>query len=193
LKGPPALRELFDDVRDHVERLGIPYAVMGGIAATAWGMPHFTKDVDLALGVGAADAAPQLRTLDAAGYVVPEEFLGGWTDRLAGTRKLSVRKFIGDHVWDADLFLQESDVLRSVIARRRVVDLDGRMTPLVSPDDLVLFKLVAWRPKDQGHLDDLLLVVGPLDDAYLATWAEKLGVRERLEAQWRRSGRTPPG
>jgi len=192
VKGPAAVRELFDDVRNHVEGLNVPYAVMGGIAATAWGMPHFTHDVDLALGVGAADAGPLLRALDAAGYLVPDEFLRGWTDRLAGTRKVVVRKFIGEHVWDVDLFLQESEFLGSVIARRRIVDLDGRMTPLVSPEDLVLFKLVAGRPKDQGHLDDLLLVVGPLDDAYLVSWAEKLGVRDRLAAQWQRSGRTLP-
>ena len=60
---------------------------------------------------------------------------------------------------------------------------------MITPEDLVLFKLVAWRPKDQGHLIDLLLVVGPLDDTYLATWADRLGVRDRLEEQWRRSGR----
>lgn len=28
-----------------------------------------------------------------------------------------------------------------------------------------------------------------LDDAYLAAWADRLGVRDRLLDQWRRSGR----
>jgi len=87
------------------------------------------------------------------------------------------------------------DELRAVLdkaaalARRVFVELDGRRTPMITPEDLVLFKLVAWRRKDQSHLDDLLLVVGPLDDKHLAAWADKLGVRDRLEEQWRRSGR----
>ena len=89
--------------------------------------------------------------------------------------------------------IAESEFLRSALARRRVVDLDGRPTPLVSAEDVVVLKLVAWRPKDQGDLDDLLLVVGPLDEAYLRTWAIRLDIEERLEEAWRRAGRIPPG
>jgi hypothetical protein len=162
---------------------------MGGLAASHWGLPHFTYDLVVAVGVSAQDSVEFLRKLDDEGFIVPDQFRAGWTDRLAGTRKVVVKKLAGGHVWDVDVFLEESDFLRSVMARRRFVDLDGRQTPMVSPEDLVLFKLVAWRPKDQGHLDDLLLVVGSLDDAYLAAWAGRLGVRDRLEEQWRRSGR----
>jgi hypothetical protein len=189
VKGPAPLREVFDDLRDVLDRMATPYAVMGGIAASAWGLPHYTQDIDIAVGVAATDAGPVLQALADAGFVVPDEVLRGWSDRLAGTRKVTIRRFAGDTIWDVDVFLEESDYLRSVLSRRKVVNLDGRTTPLVTPEDLVLFKLVAWRRKDQAHLDDLLLVVGPLDDAYLASWADRLGVRVRLEEQWRRSGR----
>ncbi len=189
MKGPAPLRQVFDDVRDVLEGAGVPYAVMGGIAASSWGMPHYTHDVDIAVGLDAASAVSILRRLADAGFIVPDEVLRGWSDGLAGTRKFTVSKFVGENVWDVDVFLEESEFLRSVMSRRTTVDLDGRLTPLVTPEDLILFKLLAWRPKDQGHLDDLLLVVGPLDDAYLAAWADRLGVRDRLEEQWRRSGR----
>ncbi len=191
MKGPAPLRQLFDELRDTLDRLGVAYAVMGGIAVSYWGLPHFTHDVDVALGVQAASTRPLLDRLAEEGFIVPDQFLRGWTDELAGTRKVAVNKFIGGHVWDVDLFLEESDFLRSVLARRVRIDLDGRATPLITPEDLVLFKLVAWRDKDRGHLNDLLLVVGPLDDAYLATWAQRLGVGDRLEELWRRSGRAP--
>ncbi len=189
MKGPSPLREVFGELRDSLERLGIAYAVMGGVASTHWGLPHYTQDLDIAVGVSAEDAPAMMKSLEDEGFIVPDQFRGGWTDRLAGTRKVVVKKFAGGHVWDIDVFLQESDFLRSVLARRRIVDLDGRATPMITAEDLVLFKIVAWRPKDQGHLDDLLLVVGPLDDAYLAAWADKLAVRDRLEEQWRRAGR----
>ena len=189
MKGPAPLLELLDDVRTALDRLGVHYAMMGGVASTHWGLPHFTHDLDVAVGVNAEGCAEFLRNLDQDGFIVPDQFRGGWTDQLAGTRKVVVKKFVGGHVWDVDVFLAESDFLRSVMARRVDVDLDGRRTPMITPEDLVLFKLVAWRPKDQGHLIDLLLVVGPLDDTYLATWADRLGVRDRLEEQWRRSGR----
>jgi len=189
VKGPAPLRELFDELRDALERLGVPYAVMGGVAASHWGLPHYTHDLDIAVGVDAEHVVPLLRKLDDEGFIVPDQFRTGWTDQLAGTRKLVVKRFVGGHVWDVDVFLEESDFIRSVLARCVRLDLDGRMTPVITPEDLVLFNLVAWRDKDRGHLNDLLLVVGPLDDAYLAEWADRLGVRDRLEEQWRRSGR----
>ena len=192
MKGPAPLRELFDDLRDILEKSGVPYAVMGGIAASAWGLPRFTHDVGVAVNLRASETGPLLQVLEERGYVVPEEFRSGWSDRLAGTRKLAVKRFLGKHVWDVDIFLAESEFLRSALQRRRVVDLDGRETPLVTPEDLLVLKLVAWRPKDQGDIDDLLLVVGPLDEEYLGAWTRRLGVRDRLDEAWRRAGRSPP-
>lgn len=45
MKGSEPVRELLAEARDLLERERIPYAVMGGIAASAWGMPHSTHDV----------------------------------------------------------------------------------------------------------------------------------------------------
>jgi hypothetical protein len=192
VKGPAPLRGLFDELRDALDQLDVPYAIMGGIAASVWGIPRFTHDIDIVVDRKASETGPLLQALAGRGYVVPEEFLRGWTDRLAGTRKLAVRRLVGGHVWDVDVFLAESDLLRSALARRRIVDLDGRPTPIITPEDVVVLKLVAWRPKDQGDLDDLLLVVGSLDEEYLREWAGRLGVGDRLEEAWRRAGRPPP-
>ena len=189
MKGPSPLRALFDHLRDALERLDVPYAVMGGVAVSFWGLPHFTHDIDVAVGVSARDAIGFLARLEGDGFLVPDAFRTGWTDQLAGTRKLVIKKFVSGHVWDVDIFLEESDFVRSVMARRQFVDLDGRRTPVVTIEDLVLFKLLAWRDKDRGHLNDLLLVAGMLDEAYLTSWADRLVVRDRLEEQWRRSGR----
>lgn len=170
---------------------GLPWHKFKSIAASAWGLPRFTHDIDIAVDLRATDVAPLLHALEERGYVVPEEFRRGWSDQLAGTRKVAVKRVLGKHVWDVDVFLAESEFLRSALRRRRVVDLDGRETPLVTPEDLIVLKLVAWRPKDQGDIDDLLLVVGPLDEPYLREWTARLGIRDRLDEAWRRAGRTP--
>jgi len=189
VKGPGPLRQVFDELRDSFATRNVPYAVMGGLAASHWGLPHVTFDLDVAVGFHARDVKTLLAGLEEDGFIVPDQFRAGWTDSLAGTRKVAVRKFMDRHVWTIDVFLDESEFMDSVLSRRVTVESIGRPTPLITPEDLVLFKLVAWRDKDRVHLDDLLLVVGPLDDKYLAAWAEKLGVRDRLEEQWRRSGR----
>ena len=53
---------------------------------------------------------------------------------------------------------------------------------LVSPEDLILLKLIASRPRDFVDIDDVLFVQGSLDEEYLAThWAERLDVLAELE------------
>jgi hypothetical protein len=52
--------------------------------------------------------------------------------------------------------------------------------PVCSAADLVLFKLVAWRRKDQIDLDDVLWVQGVPERSYLEQWARALGVEDRL-------------
>ena len=39
--------EYIDRLVEVLERTGIPYAIVGGLAAIAWGVPRFTQDVDL--------------------------------------------------------------------------------------------------------------------------------------------------
>jgi protein gp37 len=56
---------------------------------------------------------------------------------------LNRRLFIEENGIDIDMFLSESDFQRELIARCRSADLDGATVSLVSPEDLVLLKLIA--------------------------------------------------
>jgi hypothetical protein len=52
---------------------------------------------------------------------------------------------------------------------------------LVSPEDLILLKLIAGRPRDYGDIEDIFFVQGQLDESYLRRWAAPLGITDRLE------------
>src|SRR5437762_1863774 len=52
-----------------LEPLGLRMAVMGGLAVSAWKHARATRDVDLLVGVEAADVGALLETLRAAGFV----------------------------------------------------------------------------------------------------------------------------
>ena len=51
-----------------VEQLGLPAAVMGGIALTAWLHPRNIRDVDLLLGTSSTDPDTLLREMQAHGF-----------------------------------------------------------------------------------------------------------------------------
>ena len=52
----------------------------------------------------------------------------------------------------------------------------------MTPEDLILLKLLANRPSDQGDIADVLFVQGQLDEDYLKKWAGALEITDRLTA-----------
>ena len=65
--------------------------------------------------------------------------------------------------------------------RRARQPLDDRPVWLVSPEDLILLKLIAQRPRDLADVGDVLFMQGQLDESYLRRWAAALGVAARLQ------------
>ncbi len=58
---------------------------------------------------------------------------------------------------------------------------EGQPVSLVTAEDLILFKLIASRPRDLIEVQDVLFTQGDLDEAYMLRWAQELGVAEKLE------------
>lgn len=67
--------------------LGARFALVGGLAVSAWGQPRYTRDVDLAVAVDADEEAERLvRELAARGYEVVTIIEQTKTKRLATAR-----------------------------------------------------------------------------------------------------------
>lgn len=174
------VQDVLFEVVDTLGSLGIDYALMGGLAVRFYAMPRPTQDVDLNLATTPDESVELLQELDKAGFDVPDAYAAGWADRVAEMPIVKVKRFLGHRSIDIDLFLTASAFQRSMMDRRREFTYEGRPLWLVSPEDLVLLKLVADRPRDRIDVQDLFFALGDLDDAYLDLWAEKLRVTEKL-------------
>jgi hypothetical protein len=171
---------LFDMVQI-CEQMKLEYAVMGGLAVRVHGIPRPTFDVDFQLTIPQAawsnffDLATQL------GYQISEVFLRGWRDEVGGMPVVKM-KFFADQgkTIDVDIFVNDTAYQNRVMQRRRTVEFDGRKLWFVSPEDLILLKLLAHRPRDLSDVADVLFVQGELDQAYLHHWATHLGIADRL-------------
>lgn len=159
----------------------IPYAVMGGLAVRAYGVPRPTYDVDVTISVD-TDRLPALyQEVKAAGYTVPEAYLSGWVDRIAEMPLVKFRIYRPDRSVDVDVFLAETAFQREIMSRRKESELDVGAAWLVTPEDLILLKLIAGRPRDLGDVQDVLFMQGELDEPYMHRWAEELGVAAALD------------
>lgn len=157
-----------------------PCAVVGGAAIIARVQPRFTDDLDLAITVSPTDHQRLLTLARAHGYDFdPKEtrdFIEGGLVRLWGPP--SKEAGIG-----LDLLFTVDPLTRSVVQRATPMQIFDVWLPVASPEDLLLMKLEANRGVD---VDDAIgiktVFASSLDREYLNDWADKLGIRARLDA-----------
>jgi hypothetical protein len=177
-----SLERVFHDFVQLFERLNVPYAVMAGLAVRAHGIPRPTYDVDLTILVDRNRLPAVIDEIRRIGYDVPEQYDKGWVDNASGLPFLKAATYIEGRALVTDIFLAETDFLRSLIARRIRDRVNGFDAWFVTAEDLILLKLIANRPRDIADIADVLIMQLQLDEQYLRHWADILGVRNRLDA-----------
>lgn len=138
---PPSADEIARRVADALETAGIPYALGGAVALAFAGTPRATRDVDVNVFLDTPDADRILGAFKGAGAVV---------DDAVARRRMEER---GDFVASVegmrvDVFLAFSPVHEEIARRRRREPLRGRPAWVLSPEDLLVFKLIFNRLKD---------------------------------------------
>jgi len=171
------------EIIDSLDAQRVDYVVMGGLAVRALAIPRPTNDVDLTILCSREKLSGLLSNWQSKSIQVPEIYLTGWLDRVADMPLVKLKTQISpEHSVDLDIFLCETEFQRSLISRRIQAEIDDqRSIWIVSPEDLVLLKLIANRPRDLIDVADVLFVQGQLDEAYMKHWADRLGIPERLQ------------
>lgn len=162
-----ALGELFRRAVDVLTGLKVPYAVYGGIAFPVWGHPVTTDDADFVVHIHEGNVARVLGVFRQAGFHVPDRaetllFIDTWVTLTLGGR-------------DVDLALGTTDFDAEALKRAVRIRIFDRDVPVVTAEDLILYKVVSHRHKDLGHVEVILKRQGrKLDPAYLRAWAQRI-------------------
>lgn len=153
---------------------------MGGMAVRAHGLPRPTYDVDIAILIDRDELPTLFDEIDSAGYDIADVYKSGWADSVAGMPVVKATTFDDGRAIVADLFLAETEFLRVLVDRRLQDEVDGVRTWLISPEDLVILKLVADRDRDRADVQDILAMNPTLDQEHLKYWSGQLGVADNL-------------
>ena len=166
-----------------LERLALPYCVTGSVAASVYGEPRLTADIDVVLLVGVHDIAA-LRTAfpETEYYVPPDETL-----RLELARARGMFNLIHHAThFKADVYVAAQDALhRWALEHRRRIDLDGGGAWIAPPEYVILRKLEWLREGGSDkHVRDIRFVLAAtsVDRSFLEQHVAGLGLGE----QWRR-------
>lgn len=130
---------------DSLDGAGIPWALGGALAlAYATSEPRGTRDIDVNVFVGSADAPAVFAALP-AGVVFNE------ADVVEATTRDQVRLW-----WDAtpiDLFFAADPFHLDVAGRCRTVPFESRRIRVLSAEDLAVFKALFDRTKDWADIE----------------------------------------
>lgn len=157
----PVIRALMEII-DALDQREIDYALMGGLAVRAHAIPRPTNDVDLTVVCSTERFQDLLRDLGSDCVQVPEIYLTGWLDRVAEMPMVKLKTHLDpEHAVDLDIFLCETEFQQSLMSRRIPVEMDPqRGVWIVTPEDLILLKLIANRPRDLIDVAEVLFIQG---------------------------------
>lgn len=156
----------------------IAYMLTGSLATSYYARPRMTRDIDLVVALDAA-AAHRLTGVLGQDYHADAEAIA---EALRLRRPCNVIHL--PTVVKIDLIpRREGDYRLAEFERRRRVDFAGVGLWIASREDLVLSKL-EWARESGSELqmrDVRQLLEGPLDSAYLNSWAHRLGLEALLK------------
>ena len=154
---------LFEPIFDALNRAGVRYVVVGGVAVVLHGHPRLTADLDLAVdlsptaarraidaltGLGLRPRAP----VEASGFADPDTRARWAAER--GMRVFSLQD-PDDPLRVVDLFVENPIDFEELWSGSEVVALSGTTARVASIPDLIRLKRLAGRPEDALDVEAL--------------------------------------
>ena len=163
--------ELLSKISVCLNRHNLPYMIIGGQAVLLYGEPRLTRDIDITLGVN----IEHLNKL------------------LAAVKELSLKVIPKDK----DSFVKETMVLPTIeeatgirvdfifaftpyeihaIKRVKKVIIMGQEVAFASPEDLIIHKIFAGRPRDMEDVRFIIIKNPGIDRKYIRNWLREVEV-----------------
>jgi hypothetical protein len=154
---------------------GVPLVLVGGVAVSLLGRPRVTRDVDAVVFLAEDRWAAFLASGAAFGFFPRASDVLAFAQQ---TRVLLVAHQPSGI--DADLSFAALPFEEEMRARATTADIGGAPVPLPTPEDLIILKAVAHRPRDLADIEGLLDAQPRLDLRRVRRWVRQFA--EVLEA-----------
>jgi hypothetical protein len=165
-------------VSERLESAGVPFMLTGSFAMAFYAKPRMTRDLDLVVEMVETDVDGIVNAMSPEFYIDADDVRSAiLSQRLFNLMHNSTGVKV-------DLIVRKNTKYRQLeFARRRLVEMAGVKTWIVSREDLILSKLV-WSQESASDLqrrDVKTLLDAAVDQEYLKHWAEELNVLRSLE------------
>jgi len=156
---------LLEQIALGLEKRQIPYMVIGGQAVLIYGEPRLTRDIDVTLGAGPDRLADLLALAHSCSWRVlveePEEFVQRTMVLPLEDSQSSIR---------IDLIFSFSPYERQALERVHRLGIGKATVRFAAPEDVIVHKIIAGRPRDLEDVRSILAKRANLDRAYIRQW-----------------------
>ncbi len=154
---------IFDPVFSALNKAGVRYVVVGGLAVVLHGYARLTADVDIVLDLEPAQTKKAMRALKKLGLkarapVDPEAFADPvQRESWVINKGMTVFSLYSPEnpLLSLDLFVRDPIPFKRLWSRSEKIDLGGAWVRIASIDDLIAMKKIAARPQDFSDIEAL--------------------------------------
>lgn len=140
----------------------IPYVLIGAYAVSSWGVVRATRDIDFLARIPSGIIDTVREKFAEKGFEV-DLVKGDADDPIRGVLKLIYK---GEDV--IDVLLGIKGISDNIYIRAVRISIMGVKIPVISPEDLIIMKLLAGGPVDIDDARKILKIMGDkIDFAYL--------------------------
>lgn len=171
--------EAFRQAIEALEQADISYAITGSWVISAYGIVRATHDLDLIIAVQGGEAGRIVLAFPSPRY---------YADEAAIAEGLATRSFFNIIDMDSGLKidfwpLKDDEYSQTQFRRRQTATIEGRTAWLLSPEDIILAKLLWFKMSEsERQWRDIMSVwqalQDGLDQGYLKTWAARLSIAD---------------
>ena len=143
----------------------LPYMVVGGQAVLLYGEPRLTRDIDITLGVDVDHLGEVLAVVQELNLKpLPKEIE-------SFVRETMVLPTLDEHTGiRVDFIFSYTPYETGAIKRAKKVKIMGQEVNIASPEDLIIHKIFAGRPRDIEDVRTVLLKNPDVDLQYIREW-----------------------
>ena len=160
--------QLLEQIALGLEERQVPYMIIGGQAVLIYGEPRLTRDIDVTVGVGPDRLADLLALADSYSWRVlvedPEEFVQRTMVLPLEDLQSSIR---------IDIILSFSLYEKQALERVHRVGIGKATVRFAAPEDVIVHKIIAGRPRDLEDVRNILTKRADLDRQYIHHWLEE--------------------
>lgn len=168
-------------VAKRLDSARIRYIISGSVAANFYAQPRMTRDIDIVIWATAFNA-DRVYNLFKEDFYIDKDSVD---EAISNTGMFNI--IHNELVVKVDFIVaSDSEYNKMKLQRRKIHTVEGVDLPIISPEDLILSKLL-WAKDSHSEMqfrdvrNILVFNKNGLDFSYLENWAVKLAVKNLLE------------